>query len=213
MGQYYRIVNVTKREVIVPSTFNDGLKIMEFGTSGDGTMFAMAMLMNDGYGDGCGEEIESELIGSWAGDKVIVAGDYGTPYKYIPKKDEGRLLLHCLVDQLNRKDANDMSPETIIDYAEKNCTLYEWSKFFCKDISKEALAMIVQDHFVQQAKMITYNVTSNSDRTKTYRVVESPSGSWACGCPDFATRGHIRPCKHIKRLQALSVIERERYLA
>lgn len=216
MGQYYRVVNVTKRQVINPSIFNDGVKIMEFGTSGDGTMFAMALLMSDGYGGGCGEEIKSDLVGSWAGDMVVVAGDYGEPYNFVPREDERKLLHDSIIDQARRQDIADKSNDIIVDYAEKSANLYEWSKAFCEDISEQAYAMIIQDRFVQQAgskkEAGVYIVPSDSDDTKRYRVVESVAGGkWTCSCPDFQKRGHIRPCKHINRVRNLNQQELERY--
>ena len=38
MGQYYTIVNIDKKEFITPSKFGDGLKLLEFGSSANGTI-------------------------------------------------------------------------------------------------------------------------------------------------------------------------------
>ena len=35
------------------------------------------------------------------------------------------------------------------------------------------------------------------ERSKYYTTADPP----ACSCPDWQYRGHIRPCKHIRRLQ------------
>jgi hypothetical protein len=77
MGQYYYVVNVTKKQYLHPHDFNDGLKLLEFGASGDGTMMGLALLLSDGNGRGGGDaRNQSQLIGSWAGDQIVIAGDY-----------------------------------------------------------------------------------------------------------------------------------------
>lgn len=101
MGQYYHIVNLDKQEYLDPHGFGDGLKLREFGESSMGTMTALAFLLADGNGRGGGDYIRydgqpgdhpnldvyfaskqtPERCGSWAGDRVVVAGDYA---------DEGR---------------------------------------------------------------------------------------------------------------------------
>jgi hypothetical protein len=83
MGQYFLVVNLDKREFIHPHAFGDGLKMMEFGRSGDGTMLALAVLLSDGFharGD-------DPVIGSWAGDRVVVTGDYAATGRFTG--DEG----------------------------------------------------------------------------------------------------------------------------
>lgn len=77
MGQYYYVVNVDKKQYLNPHAFGDGLKLMEFGLSGCGTMAGLAVLLAQGNGRGLGDlHSEDPLVGSWAGDRVIVAGDY-----------------------------------------------------------------------------------------------------------------------------------------
>ena len=79
MGQYYRQINLDKLQCLYTHAFGDGLKLMEFGASGDGTMAAMAILL-------CPTALEdfgisstaphADLAGSWAGDHIVIAGDY-----------------------------------------------------------------------------------------------------------------------------------------
>lgn len=87
MGQYYLTVNLDKQEYIHPHKFNDGLKLVEFGSSGMGTMFGLAALLADGNGRGGGDLPENKLIGSWAGDRIVVAGDYGDFGKFLSEKE------------------------------------------------------------------------------------------------------------------------------
>ncbi len=77
MGQYYKIVNLDKKEFLEPHDFDDGAKLMEFGLSGMGVMSGLAILLADGNGLGLGElRSENPIIGSWKGDRIVVAGDY-----------------------------------------------------------------------------------------------------------------------------------------
>jgi len=83
MGQYYYVTNIDKKEYINPHKFNDGLKLMEFGSSGMGTMNGLAILLADGNGGGSGDlRSNNEIIGSWSGDKIVIAGDYADENKW-----------------------------------------------------------------------------------------------------------------------------------
>ena len=103
MGQYHYICNIDKKQYLNPHAFGDGLKLMEFGLSGSGTMSALAVLLaeqnrggargggdlhpwiagNGSYGDereleatGQEDRLMDEVVGSWAGDRIAVFGDY-----------------------------------------------------------------------------------------------------------------------------------------
>lgn len=86
MGQYYRIVNLDKKEWLNPHRFGDGAKLLEFGDSATGTMLGLAVLLADGNGRGGGDLDERNddagLIGSWAGDRIVIAGDYADEGRY-----------------------------------------------------------------------------------------------------------------------------------
>ena len=80
MGQYYFIVNLDKREFLHPHAFGDGLKLLEFGCSGGGVMSALAVLLANSNNRGGGDlRSDNPIIGSWAGDRIIIAGDYAEP--------------------------------------------------------------------------------------------------------------------------------------
>ena len=86
MGQYYYIVNLDKKQFLHPHKFDDGLKLMEFGQSSGGTLLGLTILLADGNGRGNGDiDSEDSIIGSWAGDKIVIAGDYADGGKFIPK--------------------------------------------------------------------------------------------------------------------------------
>jgi hypothetical protein len=78
VGQYHLVCNIDKKQYLHPHRFGDGLKLMEFGMSGVGTMSALALLLAKDNGRGGGDfHSQSPLIGSWAGDRIVIAGDYG----------------------------------------------------------------------------------------------------------------------------------------
>jgi hypothetical protein len=84
VGQYYLVVNIDKKEYLHPHKFKDGLKLLEFGSSGSGTMCGLAILLADGNGRGGGDLIsEDPIIGSWAGDRIVIAGDYADEGKFL----------------------------------------------------------------------------------------------------------------------------------
>ena len=82
MGQYYKVVNLDKKEYLDPHSFGDGAKLLEFGCSEVGMMTGLAILLADGNNRGGGDlRSDHSLIGSWAGDRIVITGDYA---------DEGR---------------------------------------------------------------------------------------------------------------------------
>ena len=83
MGQYYLIVNLDKKQYLHPHRCGDGLKLLEFGCSATGTLTALAILLADGNGRGGGDlRSENPVIGSWAGDRIVITGDYADEGKF-----------------------------------------------------------------------------------------------------------------------------------
>jgi hypothetical protein len=100
MGQYHKVCNLDKKEFLHPHEFGDGLKLLEFGASGNGTMLGLAVLLSTSNGRGGGdlnvmggnprevkeqEERIAKVAGRWAGDRIAVVGDYadkGNPKEF-----------------------------------------------------------------------------------------------------------------------------------
>lgn len=76
MGQYWKPVNLTKREYIHPHRLSMGLKLLEQSSSpnlaGALTILLAAMPQRRGGGD----FQNNPFIGRWAGDSIAFAGDY-----------------------------------------------------------------------------------------------------------------------------------------
>lgn len=99
MGQYHLILNLDKRQYLEPHAFGEGAKLLEFGCSMEGTMTALAALLARDNGKGGGDLYPPEgtsdtaLIGSWAGDRIVIAGDYGEPGDLVDSSDAGLFAL------------------------------------------------------------------------------------------------------------------------
>ena len=79
MGQYHYIVNLTKKEFLHPHHLDDGLKLREF-SSGGLSIQGLTLLLASSNGLGGGDFRISEefdhISGRWAGDQIVIAGDY-----------------------------------------------------------------------------------------------------------------------------------------
>ena len=49
MGQYFKVINKTKKEFINPHTFGNGLKLWEIVASGKGVMQGLGLLLGEGH--------------------------------------------------------------------------------------------------------------------------------------------------------------------
>lgn len=89
MGQYYYVVNTDKKEYLYPHKLGDGLKLLEFGLSSCGTMTGLALLLSDGNGRGGGDlrTNDEDYVGRWAGDRIVIAGDYADGGRFVTEED------------------------------------------------------------------------------------------------------------------------------
>lgn len=82
MGQYFKIANIDKKETIDPHVFGDGMKLLEFGCSAQGTMTGLTFLLRKSSGLGGGDvssgllDKHKDIVGRWSGDKIVIIGDY-----------------------------------------------------------------------------------------------------------------------------------------
>jgi len=132
VGQYYYIINLDKRQYLHPHKFGDGLKLMEFGNSAEGTMTGLAVLLADGNGRGGGDiQSDDSIVGSWAGDRIVIAGDYADGGKFLPK-DATQEELQKIADDNYSQGYN--KPE--------NVTLHVYAAAKFKDISDDVIRAI-----------------------------------------------------------------------
>lgn len=76
MGQYHKVYNVTKKEFIHGHSINNSLKLMDQVGWGKSTSSALFLLLANSNGRGGGDATPHPYIGRWAGDKIVVQGDY-----------------------------------------------------------------------------------------------------------------------------------------
>jgi hypothetical protein len=75
MGQYHKVFNLDAKQKVNPHACDDGIKLMEFGSSAYGTLSAMALLLAKGAG----------YQGPWAGQRIVVSGDYADEGRFVPE--------------------------------------------------------------------------------------------------------------------------------
>lgn len=96
MGQYYLVVNKDKKEYIDPFDLGDAYKLMEAAFGGR-TGAVLVLLLADGNGRGGGDYRKEhgavEMVGRWAGDRIVVAGDYADSEEGCPDN------LYCLASR------------------------------------------------------------------------------------------------------------------
>jgi hypothetical protein len=79
MGQYHNVYNKTKKEFINAHDIDNGAKLMEQVGWLKSTSTALFLLLANSNGRGGGDAKDHPLIGYWAGDQIVVQGDYAEP--------------------------------------------------------------------------------------------------------------------------------------
>lgn len=89
MGQYHMVYNIDKREFIHAHQINNRLKPLEQCGPGDtpSTSDAVWLLLANSNGRGGGDAPKHPMVGRWAGDRLVVQGDYAeeTDTAYVPE--------------------------------------------------------------------------------------------------------------------------------
>ena len=76
MGQYHVLYNTDKKEYVHAHRIDNGLKLLEQVGFEKSTATALFLLVANSNGRGSGDANKHELIGRWAGDRIVVQGDY-----------------------------------------------------------------------------------------------------------------------------------------
>jgi len=116
MGQYYVVVNLTKKQYLYPHRFNEGVKLLEFGASGGGTMTGLAILLANSNNRGGGDlRSDNPIIGSWAGDRIVIAGDYAKAGDPAEPKKGVNLYSRCGGEGGEFTDVSDLVIEALLE--------------------------------------------------------------------------------------------------
>lgn len=154
MGQYHVLVNLDKRQFVHPHAMGCGLKLWEqvgFYASISTALWALLACSN---GRGGGDFREHPLVGSWAGDRIAVVGDYAEPDDLAPEHHTESLYNRCL-----HGDARYVSEEAQIR----------------REAEEEGLA-VYTDISPQVREMMTalFDVTYDTESGRGWLPVTSP---------------------------------------
>lgn len=79
MGQYHKLFNKDKKEYVHAHRIDNGLKLLEQVGFEKSTSTALFLLVANSNGRGGGDANPHPMIGRWAGDRIVVQGDYAEP--------------------------------------------------------------------------------------------------------------------------------------
>lgn len=82
MGQYFMIVNLDKREFLHPHKLGMGLKLWEICANHGAGVIAYLLRKSDEGGGGDQNDENAKWAGHWAGDRLVVIGDYDSSGLY-----------------------------------------------------------------------------------------------------------------------------------
>jgi hypothetical protein len=115
MGQYWKPINIDKKEYIHPHTLGAGLKLWEqlANHPGIGEALIILLALPACNGRGGGDLRPHPVIGRWAGDRVILVGDYAEPEDYEDIINLDNHLYDECHDEGSFTDISDMVAEVI----------------------------------------------------------------------------------------------------
>ena len=192
MGQYYKIVNIKKKQYITPHTFGDGAKLMEFGMSRNGVLTGLAILLADGNGRGGGDlGSDNPIVGSWAGDNIVVAGDYADDGKFVKEIDKN---LYSVASN----QGEDISLKVLDALFDDTWFFEEFRKNSLQYIGSDEVHELVKRKLQEKGLSDTkrFKMVSSKDPNVFYNVIED-NGNWECDCPSYTYSGG-KECKHIR---------------
>ena len=195
MGQYYKIVNIKKKQYITPHTFGDGSKLMEFSMSANGVLAGLAILLADGNGRGGGDlHSENDMVGSWAGDNIVVAGDYADAGKFVKEPDQ-------TLYEVASNEGEDISLKVLDALFDDSYYFSEFRKNRAGWTSNNEVDDLIKRKLKAKGLSETkkHKIQSSKNPNVQYNVTED-NGNWECDCPSYTYTGG-NECKHIRQLK------------
>jgi len=192
MGQYYKIVNIKKKQYISPYTFGDGSKLMEFSMSANGVLAGLAILLADGNGKGGGDlNSNNPIVGSWSGDNIVIAGDYADDGKWVKETDRN---LYAVASE----QGEDISIKVLDALCDDSYFFSEFRKNRAGWTSDNQVDSLIERKLKEKGlvEVKQFNIPSAKDPNVTYKVTND-NGSWECNCPSYTYSGG-NECKHIR---------------
>ena len=195
MGQYYKIVNIKKKQYISPHTFGDGSKLMEFSMSANGVLAGLAILLADGNGRGGGDlHSENDIVGSWAGDNIVIAGDYADTGKFVKEPEQN-------LYEVASSEGEDVSIKVLDALFDDSYYFSEFRKNRAGWTSNNEVDDLIKRKLKEKGLSETkkHKIQSSKNPSVQYNVTED-NGNWECDCPSYTYTGG-NECKHIKQLK------------
>jgi hypothetical protein len=195
MGQYYKIVNIKKKQYISPYIFGDGSKLMEFSMSASGVMAGLAILLADGNGRGGGDlHSENDIVGSWAGDNIVIAGDYADTGKFVKELEQN-------LYEVASSEGEDISVKVLDALFDDQYFFSEFRKNRAGWSNNSEVDDLIKRKLKEKGLSETkkHKIQSSKDPNIQYNVSED-NGNWECDCPSYTYTGG-NECKHIKQLK------------
>jgi len=192
MGQYYKIVNIKKKQYISPYKFGDGSKLMEFSMSANGVLAGLAILLADGNGKGGGDlNSNNPIVGSWSGDNIVIAGDYADDGKWVKETDTN---LYSVASE----QGEDISIKVLDALCDDSYFFSEFRKNRAGWTSDNQVDSLIERKLKEKGltEVKQFNIPSSKDPNITYKVTND-NGSWECNCPSYTYSGG-NECKHIR---------------
>lgn len=113
MGQYHILANLDKREKVEPNSIGLGIKQWEQLGEFNGTLAdAMYLLCMTSPARGGGDLPPTKISGRWAGDRVVIVGDY-TEDKDLPFVPNAKELYRIVDSQYT--DIGELVAEAFYD--------------------------------------------------------------------------------------------------
>lgn len=107
MGQYHKLYNLDKKEYVHAHNIDNGLKLMEQCGFEKCTASALWLLVANSNDRGGGDAKPHPMVGRWAGDRIVVQGDYSEPndpgYKTPEELNTFTDISTSVLDMLNRE--------------------------------------------------------------------------------------------------------------
>ena len=195
MGQYYKIVNIKKKQYISPYIFGDGSKLMEFSMSANGVLAGLAILLADGNGRGGGDlHSENDIVGSWAGDNIVVAGDYADAGKFVKEPEQN-------LYEVASSEGEDISIKVLDALFDDQYFFSEFRKNRAGWTSNSEVDDLIKRKLKEKGLSETkkHKIQSSKNPSVQYNVTED-NGNWECDCPSYTYTGG-NECKHIRQLK------------
>ena len=195
MGQYYKIVNIKKKQYISPYIFGDGSKLMEFSMSANGVLSGLSILLADGNGRGGGDlHSENDIVGSWAGDNIVIAGDYADAGKFVKEPEQN-------LYEVASSEGEDISIKVLDALFDDSYYFSEFRKNRAGWTNNSEVDDLIKRKLQEKGLSETkkHRIQSSKDPNVQYNVTED-NGNWECDCPSYTYTGG-NECKHIRQLK------------